>query len=168
MLHKLRTALRPAPPSLASAPSIPRPPPSQATAGQEAKRFERPARSRGPPTRRITVYGARTPSPHDSRPPGRGKSPRRGPLSRAPAASGPGLRRRGQLASAPPAVAHPLFRPAGSPEKARPGHLGGSRAPAGLDPPIAVPVDELEVEQIGRWLDEIAQDPGEWPEPSRS
>jgi hypothetical protein len=31
-----------------------------------------------------------------------------------------------------------------------------------LDPPIAVPVDELEVEQIGRWLDEIAQDPGEW------
>jgi hypothetical protein len=37
-----------------------------------------------------------------------------------------------------------------------------------LDPPIAVPVDELEVEQIGRWLDEIAQDPGEWPEPSGS
>ena len=31
-----------------------------------------------------------------------------------------------------------------------------------LDPPIAVPVDEHEVEQIGRWLDEIAQDPGEW------
>ena len=31
-----------------------------------------------------------------------------------------------------------------------------------LDPPVAVPVDELEVEQIGRWLDEIAQDPGEW------
>jgi hypothetical protein len=31
-----------------------------------------------------------------------------------------------------------------------------------LDPPIAVPVNELEVEEIGRWLDEIAQDPGEW------
>jgi hypothetical protein len=37
-----------------------------------------------------------------------------------------------------------------------------------LDPPIAVPVDELEVEQIGRWLDELAQEPGEWPEPSGS
>jgi hypothetical protein len=31
-----------------------------------------------------------------------------------------------------------------------------------LDPPVAVPVDEYEVEQIGQWLDEIAQDPGEW------
>jgi hypothetical protein len=31
-----------------------------------------------------------------------------------------------------------------------------------LDPPVAVPVDEHEVEQIGRWLDEIAQDPREW------
>jgi hypothetical protein len=29
-----------------------------------------------------------------------------------------------------------------------------------LDPSIAVPVDEHEVEQIARWLDEIARDPG--------
>src|SRR5579864_4170093 len=48
-------------------------------------------------------HGSRTASPPESRPPGRDKSPRRGPLSRAPAASGPGLRRGGQLASAPSA-----------------------------------------------------------------